>query len=1476
MGIYGDTIHGIYFNAASAISGRPMKIWVGNTNLTDLSTSSYVPSDSMTLVFDSVYNITAGWNYFPFNTDFIRTAGSNMVVMAYDSADYDSFNGWRASNSPVNSLYAYDDNEVFNGNNLSGLESEAARSIIRLEASMLRPTCIAPAAVVAGVTGNSITVAWTAGLNETSWNVAYRAAADSVWTVLAAATTDTFATANGLASASRYVFRIGSICGTDTMYTTLTGSTECGAFTVPYTEDFNSMPANDYVMNACWVKGTTGTGSAPYTVNVSGAGMMSVMPRGSYIIFPSMDLPVNNLQLRMRFTVADLSIYSVVGVCSYPGDIYTFTPIDTIWGIEAGTPAWVTVSFENHVGDGQIAIWSTYNQSYVDDINIEIAPLCKPADSIVVSDITTTSATISWAHGLNGTAYLVDYWDINDPTNVTTLNSTGTSVGITGLHHSTSYQVAIRTICGVLGDTSLATNPTTFISGCDALDSIPYIMDFDHCNAPALTYTGILPNCWTYTMLGTGSYATDTYLPQIYSGTSYAHSGQYSLRLAGNAIVLLPEMPTSVTSTSSSGLIIGVCDSNTPGYEASFVPVDTLHFTNTHTDVVTYALASYAGTGRYIALRNYYINSTSQYSYHYIDDLRVDYLPNCLPVLNVHAAASSSTSVNLTWTDLRPSTEWEISYGTSPMADPSTGTVVNTTSHPYLFSGLSDSNVYYFYVRNICGAGDTSAWSTVFSCRPGTWVMRPNQTDTISMCGGTIYDDGGENGSYSNSQNSYLVLMPDGSNLVSVSGTVNTESCCDSLVIYDGIGTSSSNRLWGGKGTGLSFANLVSSTGPLTIFFHCDGSINNSGYEIHVSCVSNACPISNIHVDESTTTGTTIAWTGTSSDYDVEYGAGGFTLGTGTRVNTTTNSITLTGLAGLTNYDVYIRGYCSPDSSRWFHFSFQTPMCDNVVMVENWDSTMTSTSSSYSPIGYSFYNYSYVQTIIDSADLAVLGGDITALGFKPASTTAGTYFTNMDVYLANVSQSTLSSSSFITPSATTPFVHVISSSNFSYSDTDWQIHGFDSTFTWDGHSNVLVAVNRRHGSYSSGASFRAHNHGTGNTKMCYAYTDSSPYSITNPGSPSSSSNIVGDIRLYSCGASCAAPVVNVTNVDYQGATVTAVGSSSAYELVYGTDINALGDTMTSTTGSFTLTGLTPEIQYIVGVRQQCDSATWSNWTITTFTTDSLPCFDPDSVDVVATSFSSVTLHWISNGSATQWVIRTIGAGVERYDTVGTNPATVRDLYAGQDYSAAVKAICLLGVIESDWSAPITFRTDDCLPVEGVTVGDITTNSAVASWDATNGALGYRISYGEYDFIESQATRVEVPANATSYTFTGLEENFHYEFYVQTKCGDGLYSAVSAEDRVEFNTLESTEGIYDVETGTLTLYPNPASSNVTLTVNGFDGEVTVEIVDLNGKLISEHRTQNSELTIDVTSMAQGAYFVRVTGERQTAVRKLIVR
>ncbi len=62
-----------------------------------------------------------------------------------------------------------------------------------------------------------------------------------------------------------------------------------------------------------------------------------------------------------------------------------------------------------------------------------------------------------------------------------------------------------------------------------------------------------------------------------------------------------------------------------------------------------------------------------------------------------------------------------------------------------------------------------------------------------------------------------------------------------------------------------------------------------------------------------------ITWTpGGASDFNIEYGVSGFTLGSGTQINSTTPAATLTGLSANTGYDVYVRDSCGAgDVSTW-------------------------------------------------------------------------------------------------------------------------------------------------------------------------------------------------------------------------------------------------------------------------------------------------------------------------------------------------------------------------------------------------------------------------------------------------------------------------------------------------------------------------------------------------------------------------------
>lgn len=71
---------------------------------------------------------------------------------------------------------------------------------------------------------------------------------------------------------------------------------------------------------------------------------------------------------------------------------------------------------------------------------------------------------------------------------------------------------------------------------------------------------------------------------------------------------------------------------------------------------------------------------------------------------------------------------------------------------------------------------------------------------------------------------------------------------------------------------------------------------------------------------------------------------------------------------------------------------------------------------------------------------------------------------------------------------------------------------------------------------------------------------------------------------------------------------------------------------------------------------------------------------------------------------------------------------------------------------------------------------------------------------------------------------------------------------------------------------ITLHPNPASGRVSL--RGVEPGAEVTVVDMQGRTHSKISTRDSEITLEVN--LPGTYFVRIVGERQCAVRKLLVR
>ena len=77
-----------------------------------------------------------------------------------------------------------------------------------------------------------------------------------------------------------------------------------------------------------------------------------------------------------------------------------------------------------------------------------------------------------------------------------------------------------------------------------------------------------------------------------------------------------------------------------------------------------------------------------------------------------------------------------------------------------------------------------------------------------------------------------------------------------------------------------------------------------------------------------------------------------------------------------------------------------------------------------------------------------------------------------------------------------------------------------------------------------------------------------------------------------------------------------------------------------------------------------------------------------------------------------------------------------------------------------------------------------------------------------------------------------------------------------------------------------LFPNPAQNNVTLSVNGMEGEAQIRITDVSGKFIYsdnvEVSSMGSSFNINIADFAKGVYMVSITNEKATVVKKLVVK
>lgn len=342
--------------------------------------------------------------------------------------------------------------------------------------------------------------------------------------------------------------------------------------------------------------------------------------------------------------------------------------------------------------------------------------------------------------------------------------------------------------------------------------------------------------------------------------------------------------------------------------------------------------------------------------------------PSCIAPSSLSSSNTIDVSTELSWTSGGSGeTEWEVEYG-APSFTPGTGagTIVSANSNPFTLSGLSPQTDYDVYVRAVCSPTDSSAWSGVESFTTACAVFTipftegfettatgssfsPNAPDcwsAIDSGSGSayVYDNSLVNvqsGSKSfrlfnsfNTTGTYMLISPQIAELttdgVTVAfsvkgangqeleiGTISDPSDASTFSLSETITLSSS-----------SFEDIeviiTTSTNSYVAIRHGQTGSSDDYYldDFSFSAVPSCIPPSSLTVSNVSFDSAQLSWTANSGEaaWEVEYGAAGFTPGTGagTIVAANSNPFTLTSLSSNTDYEVYVRAVCSPtDSSAW-------------------------------------------------------------------------------------------------------------------------------------------------------------------------------------------------------------------------------------------------------------------------------------------------------------------------------------------------------------------------------------------------------------------------------------------------------------------------------------------------------------------------------------------------------------------------------
>lgn len=1107
-------------------------------------------------------------------------------------------------------------------------------------------------------------------------------------------------------------------------------------------------------------------------------------------------------------------------------------------------------------------------------------PPCPHPTHLTVSGVQQEEATFSWTgNGVAGCQYKIQYDTVDftpGSTSQGTLTVSDTVANLTYLAPGSHYYIYVRSDCGT--DTS-NWEGTDFWTSCNEMThaDLPYEQHFESTDGTV---------CWR--KLGTVTWSSQ----QNVGGTTVRYCNMHG----GDCYAIMPPMDyvndLQVSFNVKSGpVMVGVMDS--PSDTASFVPLQECWANNADWYPYTVRLSSYTGLGKYIAFRPW----PNQYGVSgcMLDDVVLDYISGCIPPVNLSVARHNATSADITWRDYDSVGTYNVVWHSGGLPADS---MTVSTDHCTI-TGLTPEYEYTVCVAIVCDSTTTSPYDTItFTTLPTCMTPVALYIDGITGRRATAH------WTEMNTLGTYRVVLKE-----TFGDTVSVDT-----VVAD---------------TTITFRNLLPNKQyRVDVSQLCSGTWTDTRWETFRTIYSCQGP-QYVNADSvtSSTARITIGDTLNTGNHVLLVRA----LQAGAQTDTmfvNDTVLTLTGLATATNYRVTAATACSDSSfSEGVSITFATE-CSIIThadlpYVETFDNCNHGDAGSLSPC-WTFRSYApsnYVGLYKPTANIyhgtSGLSLNVSALSATepmfvalPEADSLNDLVLKFWVYCTWVGTPKLDIGVMTDPTDSTTFTALQSYTPTS-SNQWYEVEVPFSDYTGTGHYAALRAGSL---STTTGDVFYLDDFTLGLDLSCERpdslivdnVTDTSATLTIVPAAEADSDAVSYQVVLSSHYGNDTM-IVTATTL-----AITGLVPATDYELEVRSECPEGGLTTAAHTQFTTDCGAYP-LPYFEDFEYQPLYALPNCWELTDSNSSSPQVRDtwitPYSgrhamtVSVYDSTFSSFATPWMrpTDGPVNlsfmakifnyRYLVDTTSLPLEvklqTLDGLLTTLFSDKVLYTDWtelNITAATGMLAAGGrfVISVMQETDSNMRTgilqlDDisvdatCLPVAGVEVAtsDTVPEGLTASWMPMGTESNWQVH------IWNSNTSIDISATQPWIVLTDiaiLHDSTDYWLTVIPICGEGDTGAYS--DTVVFHTPEPL-GINSCQMHDVNVYPNPARGKVTVEWVTEGGEWSVELLDVSGRVCESWNTHGDKLTINVSHLSRGAYFLRVTDSRSSAVRKIML-